>query len=399
MSRPTIDDYHWLTGAEAAGCLADVATADDEIARTASRLRSRCSPERTHLLLEQAALRKRAERKFVDAHRLFFTPRGLEQATDEAIAAYKAERFRGRARVADLCCGIGGDLMALAACDAGATIGIDRDPIATVLAAANCRARNLTAETRTLDVNQCDVTEFAAWHIDPDRRAADVRTIRLEKSSPDLLSLDRHISANENAAVKLAPAASVTADWEQRAELEWISHDRECRQLVAWFGDLATKDITGLRRATRVSSNSGRAATFAGLPNQPIETAGRIGRYLLEPDPAVLAARLTGALAAEHRLSAVAPNVDYLTADSLPSSGLLAAFEVTDVLPLDTRKLTRLLSDRGIGQLEIKKRAAPIEIKRLRKQLRCPGENSATLIVTPTPIGIRAVLARRLVDV
>jgi hypothetical protein len=401
VSEPTIDDYCWLTGAEAARYLADLAEADEEIVRTANRLRRDLSPARTHLLLEQSALRQRAARKFSDADRLFFTQRGLEQASGEAVAAYKAERFHNQARVADLCCGIGGDLMALAARGAEATIGVDLNRVATLLAAANCRVRGLAAETRELDVNRCDTSEFAAWHVDPDRRAEGVRTVRLERSSPDFLKLDRLMASNENAAVKLAPAAVVSAAWEQRAELEWISHDRECRQLVAWFGDLAarTADAAGRRRATRVQAGSGAVATFAGQADQPIDTASQVRRYLLEPDPAVLAAHLTGALAAEHDLQAVAPNVDYLTSDVLPSSGLLAGFEVTDILPLDVRKLSRLLSVRGIGHLEIKKRAVPIAIERLRKQLRSAGEKRATLVVTPTPQGTRAILARRCSEV
>jgi hypothetical protein len=350
------------------------------------------------LLLEQVELRKRAKRKFSDAHWLFFTRRGLEQATDEVIAAYKAERFGRHPRIADLCCGIGGDLMALGEQSTEVTVGVDVDPVASLLAAANCCVDELGVQLRTFDVNQCDVAKFDAWHIDPDRRSDEARTIRLEKSSPDLSTLDRLIGVNENAAVKLAPAAVVPGNWEQRAELEWISRDRECRQLVAWFGILAKSNDggAGMRRATRIASGETSAASFAGRPNQPIGTASQVGRYILEPDPAVLAAQLTGAVAAEHDLQALAPNVDYLTADSLPSSGLLTGFEVTDILPLDTRKLRRLLTDRGIGHLEIKKRAAPIEIEPLRKQLRCSGENTATLIVTPTPQGIRAILARRL---
>ena len=47
----------------------------------------------------------------------FFTPVGWEQATDELIAAYKASRFPADGPVADLCCGIGGDLLVLARAD------------------------------------------------------------------------------------------------------------------------------------------------------------------------------------------------------------------------------------------------------------------------------------------
>ncbi len=58
---------------------------------------------------------------------MFFTQRGLEQATDEIVAAYKARRFRGREGIYDLCTGVGGDLLALA--NLGEATGFDRDPI------------------------------------------------------------------------------------------------------------------------------------------------------------------------------------------------------------------------------------------------------------------------------
>ncbi|MGB6164688.1 MAG: hypothetical protein WBF75_19385, partial [Pseudonocardiaceae bacterium] len=37
----------------------------------------------------------------------------VEQASSEVIAEHRARRFAGAVRVADLCCGIGGDLLAL----------------------------------------------------------------------------------------------------------------------------------------------------------------------------------------------------------------------------------------------------------------------------------------------
>ena len=44
---------------------------------------------------------------------MWFEPIGLEQATAEPVARHKARRFAGEL-VVDLCCGIGGDALALA---------------------------------------------------------------------------------------------------------------------------------------------------------------------------------------------------------------------------------------------------------------------------------------------
>ncbi len=69
---------------------------------------------------------------------MFFTARGLEQATDEIVAACTASRFPRGLPLAELCCGIGGDLLALA--HRGPVVGVDRDPAAAILADANGRA-------------------------------------------------------------------------------------------------------------------------------------------------------------------------------------------------------------------------------------------------------------------
>ena len=52
----------------------------------------------------------------------------------------------------------------------------------------------------------------------------------------------RHGTAWSNQA---GTGGGLDADWQGRAELEWISHNRQCRQLVAWFGELAKRQDSG----------------------------------------------------------------------------------------------------------------------------------------------------------
>src|ERR1700685_2605674 len=67
--------------------------------------------------MAQHELRLAARAKFSRAMQMLFTRAGLEQASSEAAARHRAARYAGMARIADLCCGIGGDLCALAAAD------------------------------------------------------------------------------------------------------------------------------------------------------------------------------------------------------------------------------------------------------------------------------------------
>ena len=128
---------------------------------TATRLRRSHPAALVSAALGQARLRQRAVAKFgaEDAYRMFFTPNGVEQATRTSVATYRAGRFAaaGVRSVADLCCGIGGDAIALAR--AGISVlAVDRDPLTAEVARANAAALGLDAliEVRCADVTEID---------------------------------------------------------------------------------------------------------------------------------------------------------------------------------------------------------------------------------------------------
>jgi hypothetical protein len=89
-------------------------TPERALALSAS-LRAQFPAELVAAALTQQALRAAGRAKFSRADEMLFTRAGLEQASSELTAAHAAARFAGAQVVADLCCGIGGNLMALAA--------------------------------------------------------------------------------------------------------------------------------------------------------------------------------------------------------------------------------------------------------------------------------------------
>lgn len=396
-----LDDVRWLIGDEAARWLRRVANDPQSVVTLTRRLRKDLSTQRTHLVLQQVELRRRAAAKFPQAEILFFTPVGLEQATDHAVASCKAARFAATQPVADLCCGIGGDLMALA--DRGPVVGVDRDPRTALLAKANLealahqRSDSTPAEVRSIDVATVRLGDFAAWHIDPDRRPQGRRTTHVELHEPDAATLERMLDEHPCAAVKLAPAATLPDAWARQAELEWISRQRQCRQLVAWFGPLAAQP--GMCRATIVvesgSPSPSAARSLIGVRSSVLPVASQIGRYVFDPDPAVLASELTATLADSLGLTAVAAHIPYLTGDRPIADPALACFEVSEVLPLDRKRLKGLLESRSIGTLEIKKRGVADDPEQLRRQLRLRGDQAAVLLIAPIAGTVTAILARR----
>jgi hypothetical protein len=396
------DDFRWLTGAEAGRILAAEANSTDALALI-SRLRKTLSPARAALVAEQVDLRRRAAKKFSRAAELFFTKRGLEQATDDVTARYKAARFPTDAVVADLCCGVGGDLLALGL--RGSAIGYDLDEPTAILAAANCGALSVPEPERFRGSVVCakadvaQLTDVAAWHVDPDRRPAGRRTTHIELHEPSIETLDALLAANEHAAIKLAPGSDPWPAWQARAEWEWISLGGECRQLAAWFGSL-TGDH-GKRRAT-ILNREGNARSLVGEPDDALPydaqlPVAELGRYLHEPDSAILAAKLVGVAGREHGLSSIFVGSAYLTSDApIVDDAAWASFEIVEAIPYDVRKLRAWLAARGIGRLEIKKRGVDFDIERLRGELKLRGDDAACLILIRRGDRVTAVVARRL---
>ena len=401
-----LEDYRWLTSRDAEPYLRAAAASSGSPAEVA-RFRRDLSPARTHLVLEQAELRRRARNKFARAEEMFFTRRGLEQATDQTVAAYKAARLVGATAspgpVCDLCCGMGGDLLALAAALVSAwpnatVIGVDADPVVAHLATANAAvhgfaAASVLAADVLADHVQATLREAAAWHIDPDRRPTGERRTRLEAFSPSLEQMQQLLTLNPAAAIKLAPASELPAEWACRMEREWIGFQGECRQQLAWNEPFARH--AGCRVATVLDGRSPRSVVGPAEAAPPVPVTGASSKYLFEPHAAVLAAGLGDVLAAEHRLTRLAANVAYFTGEQPVSDPALAAFELIEVLPLRPKEIARWLAARGLGRVEVKKRGVDIDPLKLQRQLQGRGNDAATLLICPVDGRVTVHVTRR----
>ncbi|MEN0111721.1 MAG: hypothetical protein AAF805_13465 [Planctomycetota bacterium] len=377
----------WLLSDEAVAVIAGAA--GDETPASVERVRREIGgPEaalRAAAALDLVSLRRRAAAKFARAGELFLTAKSFEQATDEAVARYKAARFVDFHAPIDVGCATGGDLLALAEAS-GRAIGYEAEVTLAAFARRNAEVLGVAA---TVHAERFDGPPAGAvWHADPDRRVGGRRSVRPESHEPSLATLAAWRATAPDAAIKLAPAAQLPADWQSECELEWISRAGECRQLVVWSGSLRQRP--GQRVATRVVSEIGevrpRAVSFAGVAETRAPVGAGVGDALYEPDPAVLAAGLSGALADDRGLAGIAPRIAYLTGGSGLGGALLAEFRVREVMPLDRKRLAGWLADRRVGRLEIKCRGVDLRPEELRKQLRSgrngpKGDAAATLLV------------------
>jgi hypothetical protein len=355
-----------------------------------ARFRRIASPEQVAAALRLAEGQRHGSAKFTRAGRMWLDPQGAEQSTAEAVASHKAKRF-GPSLVVDLCAGIGGDSLALAA--ASDVLAVDADR-------GMCRRCRWNAAVYGVDervwpvqarAEQFAVPPGALVHIDPDRRARSARRARiLEDYAPGLGFLRSLPAVALGGAIKLGPASDFASHFGGPGfELELVSLKGECKEATVWFGGLATCQ----RRATRLPEGvtwtdcDGRLDELA--PVMPPQS------WIFDPDPALLRAGLLDAFAAAHGLFRCAAGIDYLTAPFCVESPFLAAFEVEEVLPLDMKTLARVVVARQLGPLEIKTRGVDLRPEAVRARLRPPGPNPATLLLFGGEGAARAVVARR----
>ncbi|MGV9604777.1 THUMP-like domain-containing protein [Streptomyces sp. NPDC003631] len=344
----------------------------------ATRLRREHPADLVSAALAQARLRERAAAKFgaEDAERMFFTANGVEQSTRTAVAAHRAGRLRelGATSVADLCCGIGGDAIAFAR--AGIRVlAVDRDPLTAAAARANAEALGLSAliEVREADVTEVDVSGYDAVFVDPARRGGRGRIFDPEAYSPPLSWAAATALKAPHAALKVAPGIPHEAV-PTAAEAEWISDGGDVKEAVLWFGTQP-----GLVRATLLPGP--RVLRGRALPDPPVRAPGR---YLYEPDGAAIRAHLVAEVAEELDGGLIDETIAYVTADEHRDSPYATAYEITDRLPFNVKRLKALLREREVGVLTVKKRGSAVEPEELRRKVlpKPHGPNAVTVFLT-----------------
>lgn len=208
---------NWLRTREASQWLDDPAPTE----RMLRRMQRELAEWQIILVIALRETACRVPQKFPTHPNLLATPLALEQASDWGIAAYKAVRFAGRP-VVDMCCGMGGDLVALALqhrAENGTChglMGVEQNPLLAVVAAENVRrVTGCDVEVRN---ESCLETRTGDWwlHIDPDRRPNfESRVSRTELYQPSWQQLLPLIAASPGGGVKIAPAAELdSTEWD-----------------------------------------------------------------------------------------------------------------------------------------------------------------------------------------
>jgi hypothetical protein len=317
------EDVAYLTGEAGTAALAEVAllrlTGDGLVADVAA-VRDRHG-EHTTALVETTLLRRKAATQFagLDVSGWLFTDDALQQATAAVVARHRARRLAGQ-RVHDATCSVGTELAAL------------RHTAALVL-------------------------------------GSDIDEVRL--------AMARH---NLGPDVPLCRAPGIDFDAVRRlgfdGEVEVVSAGGAVREACLWSPALAEP---GVRRRAGVLD---RGAT----PDEMLTDAdpddcgsGPPGRWIVDPDGAVVRAGLVRQYGTRHGLWQLDPDIAYLTGDRLPYG--VRGFEIIDQLPLREKVLRQSLSALDCGPLEILVRGVDVDPDALRRRLKPAGTQSLSLVI------------------
>lgn len=388
---------NWLTSDDALKAIATLSaeTEGSHIpAKRLLRLRKQFSAEQTQFIASQIKLRTQAATRFPLAAEMLFTNRSLQQTTEAAIADFKAELIKEFIpeikHVTDLCCGMGGDLQALAT--RFNVTGVDLDAKICHIAKHNATLKNqnavdvITADASAVQLN----TDWV--HIDPDRRHDGLRHTDVNSLQPGIHTLDRLIDrvgdSIQGVSIKLAPASVIPEHWQDQCQLFWIQTRNECRQQLAIF--TSTKEQQDSRTALAIDKTGAAQWKFSSpnedlLDSRDVPLKGSVDKFLYEPKPAILAGRMAPSWAVSHQLEYIHSGVAYFTSASSHNISGGTCYEVLEELPFDLKRIRQHIKQHNIGRLEIKKRGVDITPEQLRKKLKPQGKNEATLVIAGNP--------------
>jgi SAM-dependent methyltransferase len=384
---------------------------------TAARLRQEFPASLVAAATAQDELRVAGLAKFSRALEMLFTRPGLEQASSERAARHRAGRLNDTAgqqgRLADLGCGIGGDLIALAA--GREVLAVDRDPDHLLMAAHNTGVYGAAEGLRTqqADVRDVDLAGVTTVFADPARRsprggaqrgagqrgAGQSRRLRPGDSEPPLDWCFALTGQVPNVIIKAAPGlpAGTSPDgW----ETEFVADGRDLKEAVLWSPALATVPAratilpagptagpaAGQTASHNVGQTTGRTEghTLTPEPGDPVPVRAP-GAYLFDPSPAVTRAGLVEDLARRLGAWKIDDRIAFLSMDA-PGSALdtpfARALEVIESAPWNEKHFARRLRELGIGSADLRRRGLAGDVDQIRRRLKLSGPRRATLVLT-----------------
>ncbi|MCQ9335406.1 SAM-dependent methyltransferase [Corynebacterium phoceense] len=293
----------------------------------------------------------------------------VQQATPPAVASFRAQHLAalGVEFVHDVTCSIGteGALLRNARIDYA---GSDLDAPRLAMARHNVPDGWFVRADALVPVSNSGVIVA-----DPARRAGGRRITDPAKLLPPLPDLVAAYSGRP-LAIKCAPGLDFS-EWDGGVDI--VSVDGGVKEACLYTPDLAA----ARRRA--VVLRDGHTDIVTDAPVDP-PAPGEPGRFILEPDGAIIRAGLVQHYAAREGLWQLDEHLAYLTGDRLPAG--TSGFEFIEQVPL--KKLKAALAAHDCGRAEILVRGVNVDPDQLRKKLKLRGPAALTVVVARVDGGL-----------
>lgn len=329
-------------------------------------------------VVEVAAARKSTAAKLPG--NWIMSSEAAQQATPYLVATARARRLAASAYTsfADVTCSIGTEVAALA--DAGLrTVGSDIDPARLAMARHNVPAGAFLQADALAPVFDAE-----AVIADPARRAGGRRIARPEDLLPPLPDLVAAWRGSQMA-IKCAPGLDF-AEWE--GEVALASVDGAVKEACLYSPGLATvregrpvsKSATVIEvvdKRNPLDLSSARVRQYDDAMSDECEVRSA-GRYIVDPDGAVVRAGLVRHFAAEHGFWQLDERIAHLSGDRLPEG--MAGFEMIEKVGL--KQVRKTLAALDCGSAEILVRGVDVDPDALRKQWKLKGVRQLSVVIT-----------------
>lgn len=322
---------------------------------------------------------------------MLFDREGLEMASHEKLAELHVHRFPKGVLIADLTCGIGAHLIAIA--KNGKAIGFEIDPTRAEMARHNLAVHGLEAEIRIADSMQ-QTWDFEYALADPSRREAGRRKSDPGQFSPEPSELTSRMWDLTLASIKLSPM--LTDDYLKSlgGERWFLSFERECREVQILVG-----------KEHRFSDGSQSGGAWAAMPGPvpPLSESTDLPDavdeptvYFFEADPAAIRAHCLGDLCCHLSGAPVGDSNGYLTAPtfdpSSPAAPWVRAYEVLSLGHADEKRIRADLRRLDARIEAVKVRGIKEDPIAWKKRLKSEGSRTLVLALYPVAKSLRYAL-------
>lgn len=326
-----------------------------------------------------------------------------QQATPAAVAAFRARELAaaGVRRVADVTCSIGTEGAAVVKTGLE-YCGFDLDASRVRMAAHNvpgghfARADAVRPALRLSAGGSGHGSPAGADAViaDPARRAGGRRLHSpeaLQPPLPDLLAA----YPGEEMAIKCAPGLDYSF-WDGGVTVTSVRRGGAATRSGVKEVCLYTPGLSAERRAVILDPETGQAdiVTRSGTPAPEPEVAGP-GRYIIDPDGAIVRAGLVRDYAAREGLWQLDERIAYLTGDRIPAG--TSAFPFIEQVPV--KKVKQALIAADAGSVEILVRGLDIDPDAFRKKLKLKGSQPRAVVLTRIgTAGVGLICGARMCD-